>query len=142
MIFDQNPELLEQFRALGNAVLLGTSSFWEGVDVRGDALSCVIIDKLPFGSPADPVFQARAAAMERAGLSPFTHYQLPSAVISLKQGVGRLIRDAGDRGVLVICDPRLRTRGYGRIFLRSLPPAPSTSEVTDVEAFFAVAFES
>ena len=130
-------ELLGRFRDLGNAVLLGTSSFWEGVDVRGEALSCVIIDKLPFGSPADPVFQARAAAIERSGRSAFKDYQLPAAVIALKQGVGRLIRDANDRGVLVICDPRLRNRGYGRIFLNSLPPAPVTSDVSDVRRFFS-----
>lgn len=130
-------ELLRRFRELGNAVLLGTASFWEGVDVRGEALSCVVIDKLPFGSPSDPVFQARAAAMERAGRSAFRDYQLPSAVIALKQGVGRLIRDAADRGVLAICDPRLINRGYGKIFLKSLPPAPVSSDIEDVERFFA-----
>ncbi len=130
-------ELLRRFRDLGNAVLLGTSSFWEGVDVRGEALSCVIIDKLPFASPDDPVLQARAAAMEQAGRSPFAEYQLPEAVITLKQGVGRLIRDESDHGVLVLCDPRLLSKGYGKIFLASLPPMPVTRELRDVERFFS-----
>ncbi|MEW6331024.1 MAG: ATP-dependent DNA helicase [Pseudomonadota bacterium] len=130
-------ELLRRFRDLGNAVLLGTSSFWEGVDVRGEALSCVIIDKLPFASPDDPVLQARAAAMEQAGRSPFTDYQLPEAVITLKQGVGRLIRDENDHGVLMLCDPRLLSKGYGKTFLASLPPMPLTRSLRDVEAFFA-----
>jgi ATP-dependent DNA helicase DinG len=129
-------ELLARFRDLGNAVLLGTSSFWEGVDVRGEALSCVIIDKLPFGSPGDPVLQARIEALRSQGLNPFMQYQLPAAVIALKQGIGRLIRDAGDRGVLVVCDPRLRTRSYGRIFLGSLPEMPRTHSINEVEAFF------
>lgn len=130
-------ELLARFRELGNAVLLGTSSFWEGVDVRGDALSCVIIDKLPFGSPGDPVLQARIEALRRQGTNPFMQYQLPAAVIALKQGVGRLIRDRTDRGVLVVCDPRLRTRSYGRIFLNSLPQMPQTHDVVAVRAFFS-----
>jgi ATP-dependent DNA helicase DinG len=130
-------ELLRRFRDLGNAVLLGTSSFWEGVDVRGEALSCVIIDKLPFASPDDPVLQARAAAMEQAGRSPFADYQLPEAVITLKQGVGRLIRDESDHGVLMLCDPRLLSKGYGKTFLASLPPMPLTRTLGDVEAFFA-----
>lgn len=130
-------ELLERFRALGNAVLLGTSSFWEGVDVRGEALSCVIIDKLPFGSPGDPVLQARIEALRRQGANPFMAYQLPNAVITLKQGIGRLIRDRGDRGVLVLCDPRLRGKSYGRVFLNSLPPMPRTQAIDDVHAFFA-----
>jgi ATP-dependent DNA helicase DinG len=130
-------ELLRRFRDLGNAVLLGTSSFWEGVDVRGEALSCVIIDKLPFASPDDPVLQARAAAMEQAGRSPFADYQLPEAVITLKQGVGRLIRDESDHGVLMLCDPRLLSKGYGKTFLASLPPMPLTRALHDVEAFFA-----
>jgi ATP-dependent DNA helicase DinG len=129
-------ELLARFRDLGNAVLLGTSSFWEGVDVRGEALSCVIIDKQPFGSPGDPVLQARIEALRSQGLNPFMQYQLPAAVIALKQGIGRLIRDAGDRGVLVVCDPRLRTRSYGRIFLGSLPEMPRTHSINEVEAFF------
>jgi len=132
-------ELLTRFRDLGNAVLLGTSSFWEGVDVRGEALSCVIIDKLPFGSPGDPVLQARIEAMRSQGANPFMQYQLPAAVIALKQGIGRLIRDRSDRGVLVVCDPRLRTRSYGRIFLGSLPAMPRTRDVGDVQAFFTAA---
>jgi ATP-dependent DNA helicase DinG len=131
-------ELIERFRALGNAVLLGTSSFWEGVDVRGEALSCVIIDKLPFASPGDPVLQARLNAIRSGGGNPFMDYQLPQAVITLKQGVGRLIRDAADRGVLMLCDPRLRTKQYGRIFLDSLPPVPVTRNLDDVTAFFSV----
>lgn len=131
------PQLLERFRALGNAVLLGTGSFWEGVDVRGEALSCVIIDKLPFAAPDDPVLRARAASLESAGRNPFLEYQLPEAVLALKQGAGRLIRDESDRGVLVLCDPRLRTRGYGRVFLDSLPPMPRTQSVEQVQAFFA-----
>jgi ATP-dependent DNA helicase DinG len=130
-------ELLERFRQLGNAVLLGTGSFWEGVDVRGEALSCVIIDKLPFASPDDPVLQARAAAMQESGRNPFMDYQLPNAVIALKQGAGRLIRDVQDRGVLMLCDPRLRSKGYGKIFLASLPPLPRTRDLATVQQFFA-----
>jgi ATP-dependent DNA helicase DinG len=129
-------ELLARFRELGNAVLLGTSSFWEGVDVRGEALSCVIIDKLPFGSPGDPVLQARIEALRNQGGNPFMQHQLPAAVITLKQGIGRLIRDCTDRGVLVVCDPRLRTRSYGRIFLNSLPAMPRTRSLGDVQEFF------
>jgi ATP-dependent DNA helicase DinG len=130
-------ELLEQFRQLGNAVLLGTSSFWEGVDVRGEALSCVIIDKLPFGSPGDPVLQARIEALRKQGVNPFMAYQLPNAVITLKQGIGRLIRDHTDRGVLVLCDPRLRSKSYGRVFLNSLPDMPRTHTVDSVHEFFS-----
>jgi ATP-dependent DNA helicase DinG len=129
-------ELLERFRELGNAVLVGTSSFWEGVDVRGEALSCVIIDKLPFSSPGDPVLQARLDAMREQGLNPFFDYQVPQAAIALKQGVGRLIRDVQDRGVLMICDPRLFGKSYGRIFRNSLPPMPVTRVLADVEQFF------
>ncbi len=128
--------LLERFRAAGDAVLLGTSSFWEGVDVRGEALSCVIIDKLPFATPDDPVLRARGRAMEEAGRNPFVEYQLPSAVIALKQGAGRLIRDESDHGVLMLCDPRLLKRGYGKTFLDSLPPMPRTRALEDVERFF------
>jgi len=128
--------LLERFRALGNAVLLGTASFWEGVDVAGSALSCVIIDKLPFASPGDPVCQARLAALRKGGDDPFPAWQLPNAVIALKQGVGRLIRGQEDRGVLVLCDPRLMTKSYGKVFLDSLPPMPRTREITEVERFF------
>ena len=117
-------ELLTHFRTHGNAVLLGAQSFWEGVDVRGAALSCVIIDKLPFASPGDPVLEARLQYLREQGANPFMSYQLPQAVISLKQGVGRLIRDVDDRGLLVICDPRLHTKAYGRTFLHSLPAIP------------------
>ncbi len=129
--------LLEQFRENGDAVLLGTGSFWEGVDVRGEALSCVIIDKLPFASPGDPILQARIDAMRSRGGNPFFEYQLPQAVITLKQGVGRLIRDVSDSGVLVLCDPRLGSRGYGRTFIDSLPPMSKTRKLEVVERFFA-----
>ncbi len=129
-------QLLESFRTTPNAVLLGTSSFWEGVDVRGEALSCVIIDKLPFAAPNDPVLQSRYALIREQGGNPFMDYQLPQAVIALKQGVGRLIRDVSDRGVLVLCDPRLHSRPYGRMFLHSLPPMPRTGDIEDVRQFF------
>ena len=128
--------LLEQFKADGNAVLLGTSSFWEGVDVRGEALSCVIIDKLPFASPGDPVLKARLDAMTRQGRNSFFEYQLPTAVIALRQGIGRLIRDETDRGVLMICDPRLLKKSYGQIFLDSVPAMQRTRDIDDVRAFF------
>ena len=130
-------DLLARFRHLGNAILLGTSSFWEGVDVRGGALSCVIIDKLPFASPGDPVLQARSDALRRQGRNPFMDYQLPNAVIALKQGAGRLIRDVDDRGVLVLCDPRLQQRSYGRVLLNSLPGMRRTGNVRDINDFFA-----
>ncbi|MDD5322660.1 MAG: ATP-dependent DNA helicase [Methylococcales bacterium] len=128
--------LLEQFKAAGNAVLLGTSSFWEGVDVRGEALSCVIIDKLPFASPGDPVLKARLEAMTQKGKNPFFEYQLPTAVIALRQGIGRLIRDVTDRGVLMVCDPRLLKRSYGQLFLDSVPLMKRTRDIADVQAFF------
>ena len=128
--------LLRQFRELGNAVLLGTASFWEGVDVRGEALSCVIIDRLPFAPPTDPVVQTRIEALRQRGEQPFLCYQLPQAVIALKQGAGRLIRDVHDRGVLVLGDPRLLSKSYGRVFLDSLPPMPQTRDLARVEAFF------
>jgi ATP-dependent DNA helicase DinG len=128
--------LIEQFKTLGNAILFGTTSFWEGVDVRGEALSCVIIDKLPFASPGDPVMQARLDNLRRRGENPFECYQLPMAVISLKQGLGRLIRDVNDRGVFVLCDPRLLKRSYGRVFLDSLPPMRRTRSIEAVESFF------
>ncbi|NCT68667.1 MAG: ATP-dependent DNA helicase [Rhodanobacteraceae bacterium] len=132
-------QLLTAFRASGNGVLLGAASFWEGVDVAGDALSVVVIDKLPFAAPDDPVLVARLDALREAGANPFTDWQVPNAVIALKQGAGRLIRDVHDRGVLVLCDPRLTRRGYGKLFLASLPPLPRTCELADVAAFFAEA---
>jgi ATP-dependent DNA helicase DinG len=128
-------ELLETFREAGHAVLLGTGSFWEGVDVRGQALSCVIIDKLPFASPDDPVLQARLRRMEEENRNPFMEYQLPEAVIALRQGIGRLIRDAADYGVLMICDPRILTKSYGRIFRNSLPDMEWTRSLAGVRSF-------
>ena len=116
--------LLHQFRELGNAVLLATASFWEGVDVKGDALSIVAIDKLPFAAPEDPLLKARLEGIRRRGGNPFVEYQLPQAVLALKQGVGRLIRDFDDFGVIVLGDPRLKTKGYGKVFLQALPPSP------------------
>jgi len=107
------------------------------VDVRGEALSCVIIDRLPFAAPNDPILQARLEALRRRGSNPFRDYQLPQAVIALKQGAGRLIRDAADRGVLAVCDPRLLGRSYGRVFLDSLPPMRRTADLDAVRAFFA-----
>jgi ATP-dependent DNA helicase DinG len=121
--------LLDKFKLLGNAVLLGTQSFWEGVDVRGRNLSCVIIDKLPFVQPDDTLYRARAANAERQGLDPFSHISLPQAVISLKQGVGRLIRDERDRGVLILCDNRIVNRAYGQAFVLSLPPMSRTRDL-------------
>jgi len=129
--------LLERFRRLGNAVLVGAASFWEGVDVRGEALSVVVIDKLPFAPPDDPVFAARLAALKRAGRNAFVELQLPAAALLLKQGAGRLIRDEQDRGVLMICDPRLATRSYGARLLASLPPMRRTRELEEVRRFFA-----
>ncbi|HHJ36180.1 MAG TPA: ATP-dependent DNA helicase, partial [Gammaproteobacteria bacterium] len=129
-------QLLETFRETDNAILLGTSSFWEGVDVRGERLSCVIIDKLPFASPGDPVMQARIDAIKQKGGQPFMEFQVPQAVIALKQGVGRLIRDVNDTGVVMIGDPRLKQKSYGRVFLNSLPAMPVTSDVKEVESFF------
>jgi ATP-dependent DNA helicase DinG len=128
--------LLEEFRTTPNAVLFGTSSFWQGVDVQGEALSCVIIDKLPFAVPSDPVVQARMKAIEEEGGKPFFDYQVPEAVLTLKQGFGRLIRSLEDRGVLVLLDPRIRTQRYGQIFLQSLPPYRMTANIADVEKFF------
>jgi ATP-dependent DNA helicase DinG len=122
-------QLLKQFLEAGNALLVATSSFWEGVDVRGDALSLVIIDKLPFTSPEDPLLKARMEDCRLRGGDPFNDVQLPDAVITLKQGVGRLIRDTDDRGVLVICDQRLVSRPYGGLFLNSLPPTPRTRDI-------------
>jgi ATP-dependent DNA helicase DinG len=129
-------ELLDSFRNAGNAVLVGSQSFWEGVDVRGDALSLVIIDKLPFSPPDDPVLAARIEVMEKQGLNGFMHHQLPEAIITLKQGAGRLIRDVEDRGVLMICDPRIISKPYGRRIWQSLPPFRRTREQADVIGFF------
>ena len=129
-------ELLERFRAYGNAILVGSQSFWEGVDVRGDALSLVVIDKLPFAPPDDPVLAARLDALTKKGLSPFAVHQLPQAVITLKQGAGRLIRAETDRGVLMICDTRLVDKPYGRRIWQSLPPFKRTREIEVVQAFF------
>ena len=129
-------ELLERFRKRGNAVLVGSQSFWEGVDVRGEALSCVIIDKLPFAPPDDPVLAARIDKMNEEGKNAFMEYQLPYAVITLKQGAGRLIRDEADSGVLMICDPRLISKPYGRRIWQSLPPFKRTRFLADVQTFF------
>ena len=130
-------EMLVRFRELGNAILVGSHSFWGGVDVRGRALSLVVIDKLPFAPPEDPVLAARIDKMNREGRSAFAEYQLPEAVITLKQGAGRLIRDETDRGVLMICDPRLVTRSYGRRILQSLPPMRMTRSAAEAVAFFS-----
>lgn len=131
--------LLQRFRESGNGVLLGAASFREGVDVVGDTLSVVVVDKLPFAAPDDPVFEARLDAVRRAGGNPFRDEQLPQAVIALKQAVGRLIRSETDRGVLVLCDPRLTGKPYGRVFLDSLPPFARTQRVQDVQGFFGAA---
>jgi len=130
-------ELLARFRSLGNAVLLGSQSFWEGVDVRGEALSLVVIDKLPFAPPDDPVLAARIEALRAQGGNPFNELQLPQAVLQLKQGAGRLIRDENDRGVLMLCDPRLVLKPYGGRILKSLPPMKFTRSLGEVQAFFA-----
>lgn len=129
--------MLERFRNLGNAILIGSQSFWEGVDVRGEALSLVIIDKLPFASPDDPVLSARIDKLNKEGRNAFMEYQLPHAIINLKQGAGRLIRDEKDRGVLMICDPRLITQPYGKRIWQSLPPMKRTRNLAEVERFFA-----
>jgi ATP-dependent DNA helicase DinG len=128
-------EMLERFRSVGNAVLVASHSFWEGVDVRGEALSLVVIDKLPFAAPDDPVLAARIDRMNREGRSAFTEYQLPEAVITLKQGAGRLIRDETDRGVLMICDTRLISRGYGKRIVASLPPMKRTRNAEEAASF-------
>jgi ATP-dependent DNA helicase DinG len=128
--------LLEKFRETPNAVLFATSSFWQGVDVRGEQLSCVIIDKLPFAVPSDPVVAARQRYIDDQGGSSFYEYSVPQAIISLKQGLGRLIRSATDRGVLAVLDPRLKTKAYGRLFLESLPPCRVTSDIREVASVF------
>lgn len=130
--------LLDAFRSTPNAVLLGTSSFWQGVDVQGEQLSCVIVDRLPFAVPTDPVIAARMKAIEADGGNPFAEYQLPGAVLTLKQGFGRLVRSLNDRGVLVLLDPRLQRQRYGRVFLESLPPYRVTQRLSDVQEFFGV----
>jgi ATP-dependent DNA helicase DinG len=132
-------ELLTRFRRLGNAVLLGSQSFWEGVDVQGEALSVVIIDKLPFAPPDDPLLAARLEHIARQGGNPFFDYQLPQAAINLKQGAGRLIRSETDRGVLMICDRRLVDKPYGRRIWQALPPMRRTRELAEVLSFFATA---
>ena len=131
--------LLDRFRSTPNAVLFATSSFWQGVDVRGEQLSCVIIDKLPFAVPSDPIVAARTKFIDESGGRSFSDYSVPQAVITLKQGIGRLIRSKTDRGVIAILDSRLRTKSYGRDFLNSLPKAKVTSEISDVEQMFSSA---
>jgi ATP-dependent DNA helicase DinG len=130
-------DLLQRFREHGNAILLGTGTFWEGVDVRGTALTIVAIDKLPFASPADPLTMARVEFIRRQGGNPFAEHQLPQAALTLKQGAGRLLRDQADYGVVVLCDPRVRSKSYGRMFLDCLQPMPVTDQLADVAAFFA-----
>lgn len=129
-------KLLSEFKNSRNGILLGSASFWEGVDVKGDALSLVCIDKLPFASPADPIIKAKINNIREKGGEPFWQYQLPHAVIALKQGVGRLIRDEDDRGILMICDPRLSSRNYGKIFFDSLPAVPVSRQLEDIKRFF------
>ncbi len=128
--------LLRDFKATPHAILLATSSFWQGVDVVGEALSCVIIDKLPFASPGDPITAARVEAITARGGSAFGDYQIPLAILALRQGLGRLLRHRQDRGVLAVLDPRLKTMAYGRRFLASLPPAPVTQDLFDIARFF------
>jgi ATP-dependent DNA helicase DinG len=130
--------LLQQFRETPQAVLFATSSFWQGVDVVGEALSCVIVDKLPFASPGDPITSARIEAIRARGGAPFDEYQVPLAILTLQQGLGRLIRHRRDRGVLAVLDPRLRTHAYGARFLSSLPPAPIVRQLEAVEDFFSI----
>jgi len=130
-------DLLRRFRQYGDAVLLGTGSFWEGVDVRGPALSIVAIDKLPFASPADPLMMARLEWIRREGGNGFMDHQLPLAALALKQGAGRLLRDENDFGVVVLCDPRIAGKRYGQTFLQALAPMPSTQSVDEVAAFLA-----
>jgi ATP-dependent DNA helicase DinG len=128
--------LLRGFREETHSVLLATASFWEGVDVVGESLSCVIIDKLPFEVPSDPVIQARIGRIKDEGGKPFFDFQVPRAILALRQGVGRLMRSSADRGVIAIMDVRLFTKGYGRTFLKSLPASPVTRDLKDIAAFF------
>src|SRR5690606_24611535 len=128
-------DLLRRFRRHGNAVLLGTGTFWEGVDVRGAALTIVAIDKLPFASPSDPLTMARLEFIRRHGGNGFSEHQLPQAALALKQGAGRLLRDHADFGVVVLCDPRIRSKSYGATFLESLKPMTSTTSLEEVRAF-------
>jgi ATP-dependent DNA helicase DinG len=125
--------LLEQFKARVDSILLATSSFWQGVDVRGESLSCVIIDRLPFASPGDPVIAARIERIRRNGGNPFNDYQVPYAVLALKQGLGRLIRHRNDSGIIMVADSRMLSKGYGKVFLSSLPPAPRVYSFEDIE---------
>jgi ATP-dependent DNA helicase DinG len=129
-------ELLARFRSLGNAVLLGSQSFWEGVDVRGDALSLVVIDKLPFASPGEPLVQARIDQLRARGEDPFSAFQVPEAALALKQGFGRLIRSAQDRGIVALLDPRIAARGYGRRFLQTLPPCRIVRDPEEARGFW------
>jgi ATP-dependent DNA helicase DinG len=130
--------LLEEFRVTPHAVLFATSSFWQGVDVQGEQLSCVIIDRLPFAVPSDPVVAARVRAIDAGGGNAFFEYQVPSAVITLKQGFGRLIRSLHDRGLLALLDNRILKKQYGRVFVESLPPYSRTTDLKKVEEFFGV----
>jgi ATP-dependent DNA helicase DinG len=129
-------DLLRRFRDSGNAVLLGTGSFWEGVDVRGSALTVVAIDKLPFASPADPLMMARLEFIRREGGNGFAEHQLPQAALAMKQGAGRLLRGEDDYGIIVLCDPRISSRGYGKTFLDILEPMGTTGDLQEVERFF------
>lgn len=135
-------ELLKQFQASKNCVLLGTQSFWEGVDVKGQGLRLVIIDKLPFASPADPLVRARSKALEEAGENPFMVYQIPQAILNLKQGVGRLIRGEQDCGVVVLMDPRVKSKAYGKSFLKSLPPMTISEDEIQIKQFLEIIHDS
>ena len=136
----QRSDLLHQYMKSAGGVLLGTSSFWEGIDVKGDQLRCVIIDKLPFKSPGDPVYKKRLQLVNSQGGNAFMDVQVPEATISLRQGVGRLIRDINDRGIVVLCDNRLNTKSYGRAMIDSLPPMPVSNNLERVKVFAKTAF--